>query len=96
MPGRANETPSRGLTPRHSTPRRLNKAEAVALLDGYDTSPQGALTVALRIVLGRPDATWAELLAHEALADRRGELASGDRTAMDDLAAELNELRTLA
>jgi hypothetical protein len=61
----------------------------------YDADPIGALTVALRIVLAMPDATWPELLAAAPLADsRRAALLVGEEGALDRLASELNELRS--
>ena len=56
----------------------------------------GALTVALRIVLDRPDAGWTELLEAAPIdADRRRRLVVADERALDQLAAELNERRDL-
>ena len=75
----------------------LRKRDVEALLDRFDDDPVGALTIALRRVLGRPEATWSELLAAAPLSpDRRQALAAGDQDALDALARELNELRTLA
>ena len=76
--------------------RRLTKAEAAALLRDYDSDPSRALGSALGAVLGLTDHTWAEMLAAAPISDtRRAALLSGDERALDDLAAELNELRTL-
>ena len=76
---------------------RLRKRDVEALLDCFDDDPVGALTVALRRVLGRPDATWPALLEAAPLSpDRRQALADADQDALDALARELNELRTLA
>lgn len=77
--------------------RRLTKADAVALLDTFDADPVAALTTALRRVLVLPDATWTELVEATGWSDAR-QLAvrSGDQRALDELAQELNELRTLA
>ncbi len=75
----------------------LRKRDVEVLLDCFDDDPVGALTVALRRVLGRPDATWLELLdAAPVSPDRRQALAAADPDALDTLARELNELRTLA
>ncbi len=74
----------------------LTKAQVERLLAGYDADPIGALTTALRRVLHRPDATWAELLAEAPIDDgRRQLLLSGDQASLDRLAAELNERRRL-
>ena len=75
----------------------LRKRDVEALLDRFDDDPVGALTIAMRRVLGRPDATWLELLAAAPVSrDRRRALAAADQDALDELARELNELRTLA
>ena len=75
----------------------LRKRDVEALLDRFDDDPVGALTIALRRVLGRPGATWLELLeAAPVSPERRRALAADDQGALDDLARELNELRTLA
>ena len=75
----------------------LRKRDVEALLDRFDDDPVGALTIALRRVLGRPDATWLELLEAAPLSpDRRQALAATDQDALDALARDLNELRTLA
>jgi hypothetical protein len=75
----------------------LRKRDVEALLDRFDDDPVGALTIALQRVLGRPGATWLELLeAAPVSPERRRALAAEDQGALDDLARELNELRTLA
>ena len=75
----------------------LRKRDVEALLDCFDDDPVGALTVALRRVLGRPDATWLELLDAAPMSpERRRVLAAADQDALDALAGELNEMRTLA
>ena len=74
----------------------LRKRDVEALLDRFDDDPVGALTVALRRVLGRPEASWLELLEAAPLSpERRRALAAADEDALDALARELNELRTL-
>ncbi|HEY5874522.1 MAG TPA: hypothetical protein VIT64_04445 [Ilumatobacteraceae bacterium] len=74
----------------------LRKRDVEALLDRFDDDPLGALTVALRRVLGRPEATWLELLDAAPMSpERRQALAAADQDALDELARELNELRTL-
>lgn len=75
---------------------RLRKPDVEILLATYDADPVDALTVALRRVLDRPDATWPELLGASGLPDDTVEaLRTGRPTALDDLATTLNELRTL-
>jgi hypothetical protein len=66
------------------------------LLDGYDTDPIGALTVALRLVLDQPAASWHALVSAAPVdVDRRRALLVGDQDSLDALLRELNELRTL-
>ena len=75
---------------------RLTKRAVEELLVAYDADPVGALTVALRTVLDRPGATWPELVAAGGFADtRRAALLLGEERALDALAAELNERRSL-
>ena len=76
--------------------RRLTKRDVETLLQAYDLDPVGALTTSLRIVLGRPDDDFDELVAHANLGDQRRErLLQREPDALDELAAELNERRTL-
>jgi hypothetical protein len=76
--------------------RRLAKRDVEALLRDYDADPIVALTAALRIVLRRDDASWDELLDLAPIPDaRRRLLRERDAAALDDLAAELNEERSL-
>jgi hypothetical protein len=75
---------------------RLKKVDVERLLGAYDADPIAALTVALRIILGMPDADWSTLVAAAPLdADRRQRLLSADEASLDELAAELNERRGL-
>lgn len=75
---------------------RLRKSDAEALMAGIDADPVAALTVALRRLLDLPGADWADLVAASGLpADRRALLLGGDQRALDELAAELNEQRSL-
>ncbi|HAP78033.1 MAG TPA: hypothetical protein DCR14_18365 [Acidimicrobiaceae bacterium] len=75
---------------------RLNKFEAEQLMNRYDTEPVAALTEALRVVLDRPHDDWPALVnAAGFRCDRRILLHAADPSALDDLAAELNELRSL-
>jgi hypothetical protein len=75
---------------------RLRKHDVERLLASYDTDPVGSLTDALRIVLDRPGDGWASLLAASGLsAERVALLRTGNQAAMDELATELNELRSL-
>jgi hypothetical protein len=48
----------------------------------------------LRLVFAQPHASWAELVARLD-PDRRPALLAGDLEALDQLAAELNELREI-
>jgi hypothetical protein len=73
---------------------RLRKADVERMLDGYDHDPVGSLTTALRLVLGRPDATWPELVAALPFSDtRRTALLLGEERTLDALVTELNEHR---
>ena len=75
---------------------RLKKIDVELLLTDYDADPIGALTAALRKVMHMPDATWAELLDAAPIdASRRQLLLSADEASLDQLAAELNERRSL-
>jgi hypothetical protein len=75
---------------------RLKKADAARLLDTYDADPIAALTRALRIALDQPRAEWPDLIAAARLDHtRRDRLLNADVAALDELAAELNERRTL-
>ena len=75
---------------------RLRKVDVERLLASYDGDPVGALTEAMRTVLDRPGDGWASLLAASGLSPERvALLRTGNQGALDDLAAELNELRTL-
>ncbi len=66
------------------------------MLREFDADPIGTLTIALRVVLERGDATWPELVAAAQLTDTRSvALLVGEHRALDELATELNELRTL-
>ena len=76
--------------------RRLKKRDVERLLQEFDRDPVGALTTSLRIVLDRPAADFDELIAHADLDDERRErLLQRHPDALDELAAELNERRTL-
>lgn len=74
----------------------LGKRQVERLLATYDDDPAGALAEALGHVLGRPGGTFDELVAVAPLTDeRRAALLVRDVAAMDDLARELNETRTV-
>ena len=66
------------------------------MLSTYDADPVAALAAALRIVLERHDDSWPELVQAAAFTETRAAaLLVGEQGALDDLAGELNELRTL-
>ena len=76
--------------------RALRKRDVEALLAGYDDDSVGALTIALRRVLDRHDASFAELVVAGGFDEsRQGALLARDVGALDALAAELNERRRL-
>lgn len=72
--------------------RALGKADVERLMNGYDEDPIGALTAALRIVTGRPHASWETFVALLPDGER---LASLETASLDRLAAEMNETRTV-
>ena len=75
---------------------RLKKIDVERLLTDYDADPIGALSTVLRKVLRMPHATWAELLDAAPIdAGRRQLLLSADEASLDQLAAELNERRSV-
>jgi hypothetical protein len=80
--------------------RRLTKRDAEALLSTYDDDPVDALQQALRRLTGDVAATFDELvealtLSGDLSPSRRRSLLARDLAALDALAAELNESRTL-
>ena len=76
---------------------RLRKADVEQLLAGYDADPVAALTTALRVVLDQPGGEWTALLKAAGFScARRIRLQGNDPAALDELAAELNELRAVA
>ena len=75
---------------------RLNKFDAERLMDAYDADPVAALTAALRALLDRPHDDWTQLVKAAGFTCARRILLQGaDPVALDELAAELNELRAL-
>ena len=75
---------------------RLRKADVEQLLAGYDADPVGALTAALRVALDRPELEWTALVKLAGFScARRIRLQGNDPAALDELAAELNELRVV-
>lgn len=78
------------------TVRSLRKTEVEALLAGYDSDPVGALAAAMRIVLEMPGEVFPALVRAAGFpADREQRLLAHDVRSLDELARELNELRTL-
>lgn len=81
-------------------PVRLSKRDVERLWSDYDNDAAGALEVALRQLTNRPIGRFDELV--RALAEqgrigatRRDDLLRRDDDALDALAAELSETRTL-
>ncbi len=72
----------------------LRKADVETLLRDFDDSPIEALTDALRRVFDLPHADWLTLISKLPEARRRLLLAR-NQPALDDLAAELNETRSV-
>jgi hypothetical protein len=76
--------------------RALTKRDAEDLMNSYDANPLQALTRALRIVTGMPDASWKTLVGHASPDPTHRELLYGaDQSSLDKLAQLLNERRTL-
>jgi hypothetical protein len=74
----------------------LRKRDVERLLADYDESPTGALTDALARVLGLSAPAWEEAVRAAALPPAREQaLLAGEQAALDELAGELNETRTI-
>jgi hypothetical protein len=76
---------------------RLSKRDVEMLMARFDEDPYGALSNALRIALGRPNASF-ETLVRLAPIDPawRGDAIAGHVAALDRLAGLLNETRVVA
>ena len=75
----------------------LRKRDVEALLQQYDLDPVAALTTALRTTLDRPDLDFTALVNLAGFdCARRIRLQAHETAAMDELVAELNELRTVS
>ena len=75
----------------------LRKRDVERLLADYDADPVAAITAAMQIALDSPDADYRTLvLAAPFDDDRRALLLTADVAALDELARELNETRTLS
>jgi hypothetical protein len=75
---------------------RLRKADVRRMLERFDRDPVGALTVALAAILEISAPDWNQLVALCGFApDRVDALQRGDQRALDQLAVDLNELRSL-
>jgi hypothetical protein len=76
--------------------RALTKRDAEELMNSYDANPLQALTHALRIVTGMPNASWNSLIAQVSTdLKQRKLLYAFDQQCLDQLAQGLNESRTL-
>lgn len=80
--------------------RRLSKRAVETMLATYDHDPVGALETALRWLCDRPEGRFDELLQQLVAQGRLSPiryraLTQGDLDALDSLARELNETRTL-
>lgn len=74
--------------------RPLKKADVEAMMNRVDHDPVGVLTVALRIVLGRPYCEFETLVALSPVdSEWRGALVAGHAVALDRLVRQLNEVR---
>ncbi len=75
----------------------LRKSDVERMMADYDRDPVEALTTALRIALDRPDAGWTDLVSAAGYGcARRIRLQAQETAALDELAAELNELRAVS
>lgn len=74
--------------------RTLKKHEAESMLKSFDDDPIASLTRAMRIATGFPHATWEHLVSMLRGHDREA-LLREETVALDLLAAELNETRTI-
>jgi len=72
--------------------RHLRKSDVERLMVDYDDDPVRALTTALRIVTGRPHASWEKLIG---LLSDKAALSTLETTSLDRLATEMNESRTV-
>ncbi len=74
----------------------LSKRDVERMLAEYDRDPVAALLAAMRIVLGRPFASWqTAMIECCAGANKMQQLLDFDQSALDDLARELNETRVI-
>ena len=77
--------------------RSLRKRDVESLLAAYDGDPVGALASAMRIVLEMPGEVFPALVRAAGFPpERQQRLLAHDVRALDELARELNETRTLA
>ena len=76
---------------------KLKKRDVERMMATYDRDPVAALTGALRVALDRPDLDFTALVKVAGFTcARRIRLQARDTQALDELCAELNELRTVA
>ena len=76
--------------------RTLTKRDVEDLMNNFDDNPQQALTHALRIVTGMPNASWRSLVAQVSQdLEHRELLYDANQSSLDKLAQQLNERRTL-
>ena len=76
--------------------RVLTKRDVENLMNNYDDNPQQALTHALRIATGMPNASWKTLIDLCFTDTQQSELLQTlDQQSLDQLVRQLNEGRTL-
>ena len=76
--------------------RVLTKRDVENLMNNYDDNPQQALTHALRIATGMPNASWKTLIDLSFTDTQQSELLQTlDQQSLDQLVRQLNEGRTL-
>ncbi len=75
--------------------RPLSKKDAEHLMNNYDANPQQALTHALRITTGMPNASWKSLIDSSFTDKQQSQLLHAlDQQSLDQLLQRLNERRT--
>lgn len=79
-----------------ATAAMLSKRDVERMLNEFDRDPLAALLTAMRIVIGRPFATWqTAVIEYGCDRDVGQRLLNFDQSALDDLARELNETRMI-
>lgn len=76
--------------------QRLRKVDVERMMATYDDDPVSSLTTALQVVLGLPGEHWTALVRSAGFTcARRIRLQALEMSALDELLAELNEMRAV-